>query len=95
MPNDFKPRGLPDMGDPQAQRRVEELAAHMLLSPTHMAIVDYLGMTYQDTDGSLKTVTEATPMAHRYGGRSMQHVEVYGFKVVWKNIAAQRAEAAQ
>lgn len=54
-------------------------------APLKMAVVDYLGFTYQDDDGRFKQVGNTTAMNKRYGIRSKAHVEIYKFPIIHAN----------
>ena len=73
---------------PEVHELMERLVDRAEGYDCQMAVVDYLGFRYQQENGRFYTVSEKTPFRHRYGVRSMQHVAVYGFKVLHLNKKA-------
>ena len=56
---------------------IARLRCKLLEMPFNGHVVDYLG--WYDDQG---LITEESPLDRRYGIRSNQHCEVYGFKII-------------
>lgn len=69
------------------QERIDQLKWGADTSPYAACIVDCLGFKYQAADGRIRTVKEAD-VRERFEVRSLQHVRVYGFPVVYANAIA-------
>lgn len=61
-----------------AQVRIDELKEEADSATYAACVVDYLG--YYDDEGP---VTDTSDMDRRFGVRSLQHVRIYGFTVVY------------
>lgn len=77
---------------PEAHEYMDKLIEQAEWYTCQMAVVDYLGFKYQHENGRTYTVTEKTPLRHRYGVRSMAHVQAYKFPTLYLNKRAKEAQ---
>lgn len=83
------------MADPSAEPFINSLIEQIKDRDVQMAVVDCLGYMFQNARGEMVTIDRFTPDRIRYGARSMAHVAVYGFPVLYFNPAALTAIEAE
>ncbi len=72
---------------------IQDLIDQAKSSPYPVAVVDFIGRTYQTASGAVKTITDETPFIDRYGIRSYMHVKVYRFNnIIFKNDFFEKME---